>query len=200
MTLPARDTTTDETSPAGAVAPATPATGSNPIAEPTAPQPEVTTGVIVCGILAALALISSFSQPSSLLAVALFGGYAFYLYRGGRDVTGVRSDGTPRARAWLAWATVASLALIVGFTWAPALLVTVAGGGYAAYLFSGGRDLTRQARDGTRRSAVWMYYAGIAVVATALGFHVPAALLVALVAAAYATYLYRGGRLVIWIW
>ncbi|HEX5923263.1 MAG TPA: hypothetical protein VFY45_05490, partial [Baekduia sp.] len=191
-----RDTTTNETPPAGTVEPVTPAA----MPDPTAPQPEVTTGVIVCGILAVLALISSFSQPSSLLAVALFGGYAFYLYRGGRDMTGVRSDGTRRARAWLAWATVASVALIVGFTWAPALLATVAAGGYAAYLFSGGRDLTREAQDGTRRSAVWMYYAGIAVVATALSFHHPAGLLIAIATAAYATYLYRGGRLIIWIW
>jgi hypothetical protein len=184
---------TNETQPPGITEPA-------PVAEQSVPRPQVTTGVIVCGILAALALISSFSQPSSLLAVALFGGYAFHLSRGGRDVTGVQPDGTPRSRAWLAWATVAGMALIVGFTWAPALLVTVAAGGYAAYLFSGGRDLTREAPDGTRRSAVWMYYAGIAVVATAAGFQHAAGLLIAVPAAAYAAYLYRGGRWVVWIW
>ncbi|HET6507737.1 MAG TPA: hypothetical protein VFG42_13180 [Baekduia sp.] len=163
-------------------------------------RPRVTTAVVVCGILAAVALISSFSQPSSLLAVALFGGYAYHLYRGGRDITGVRGDGTARARAWLAWGAVAGVALIAGFTWAPALVIAVAAGGYAAYLFSGGRDVTREARNGARRSAAWMYYAGIAAVAAVLGLHHAGALLVTLVAGGYAIYLYRGGRWVLWIW
>lgn len=173
-------------------------TAPSPTAE--SPGPKVTTPVVVCLVLAGLSLIATFSSPASLLGVALFGGYAYYLYSGGRDISAVAADGSTRARAWLVWGAVAGLAFVTGLTWAPALLVAVAAGGYAAYLFTGGRDLTREGADGRRRSATWMYYAVIAVVATALGFSQPAAFLVALAAGAYATYLFRGGRWVIWIW
>jgi hypothetical protein len=188
------------TAPAPAPAPtSTSATAPpRPIAEPSGPA--VTTPVVVCLVLAGLSLIATFSSPSSLLGVALFGGYAYYLYNGGRDITAVAADGNARARAWLVWGAVAGLAFVTGLTWAPALLVAVGAGGYAAYLFNGGRDVTREGAGGHRRSATWMYYAVIALVATALGFSHPASFLLALAAGAYATYLFRGGRWVIWIW
>lgn len=175
--------------PAAADAPAAPAA-----------RPRLTGASIACIVLAGIALIASFSQPTSLVAVALFGGYAYHLYRGGRDFTGVMADGRPRARAWMAWASIASLALIVGFTWTPALLIAAATGGYAAYLFSGRRDVVRQGRDGRDRSAVWLYYAVIAVLGVVLGFSHAAAFVPGGLAAAYSAYLYRGGRWVVWIW
>jgi hypothetical protein len=53
---------------------------------------------------------------------------------------------------------------------------------------------------GQRRSAAWIYYAVIAVGALILGFQHPAFLLVAIIAGLYSTYLFRGGRFVIWFW
>ena len=53
---------------------------------------------------------------------------------------------------------------------------------------------------GHRRSVAWIYYALIAVGGLILGLHHPAFLLVAFVAGLYSTYLFRGGRFVIWFW
>lgn len=53
---------------------------------------------------------------------------------------------------------------------------------------------------GQRRSAAWMYYALIAVGALILTFQHPVFLLVAIGAGLYSTYLFRGGRFVIWFW
>ena len=53
---------------------------------------------------------------------------------------------------------------------------------------------------GQRRSAAWIYYALIAVGALILGFQHPAFVLVAILAGLYSTYLFRGGRFVIWFW
>jgi hypothetical protein len=185
-----------ETPPSPAPTPET----SAPPAATERPTPRVTTPVVVCLVLAGLSLIATFSSPASLLGVVLFGGYGYYLYSGGRDITAVAGDGSTRARAWLVWGGIAGLAFISGLTWAPALLIAVAAGGYAAYLFTGGRDVTRESVDGRRRSAIWMYYTVIALVATALGFSQPAAFVLALAAGAYATYLFRGGRWIVWIW
>jgi hypothetical protein len=164
------------------------------------PLTNLTSTAFVCIILAILSLIASFSKPESLLGVALFGGYAFHLYRGGRDFTGVMADGRSRSRAWLAWASIGGVALIAGFTWAPALAVAAAAGGYAAYLFTGGRDMTRESSTGMQRSVVWLYYATIAVLATIFGFTYAPSFIAATVAATYSVYLYRGGRWVLWIW
>ncbi|HWA54334.1 MAG TPA: hypothetical protein VG816_09205 [Solirubrobacterales bacterium] len=46
----------------------------------------------------------------------------------------------------------------------------------------------------------WIYYALIALGGLILGFQHPAFLLVAVIAGLYSTYLFRGGRLVIWFW
>ncbi len=164
------------------------------------PLTNLTSTTLVCTILAILCLIASFSKPESLLGVALFGGYAVHLYRGGRDFTGVMADGRSRTRAWLAWASIGCVALIVGFTWAPALAIAAAAAGYSAYLFTGGRDMTRESSTGVRRSVVWLYYAAIAVLATILGFTYAPSFVAAAVAATYSIYLYRGGRWVLWIW
>lgn len=53
---------------------------------------------------------------------------------------------------------------------------------------------------GQRRSAAWIYYALIALGGLILGFQHPAFLLVAAIAGLYSTYLFRGGRFVIWFW
>lgn len=54
--------------------------------------------------------------------------------------------------------------------------------------------------EGHRRSVAWIYYALIAVGALIAGFQHPAFLLAAVVAGLYSTYLFRGGRFVIWFW
>lgn len=52
-----------------------------------------------------------------------------------------------------------------------------------------------------KRSLAWIYYSIIAAVGTYFGFATDIrALLLAALAAAYAVYLYRGGRFVLWIW
>jgi hypothetical protein len=55
---------------------------------------------------------------------------------------------------------------------------------------------------GRRRSVAWVYYAMIAALALVGTFSTGqmAGLLVAAVAVAYSTYLFRGGRFVLWIW
>jgi len=108
--------------------------------------------------------------------------------------------GQTRTLAWIAWALIAAFAGIVGFSSPWAFLVALPAGAYAVYLFGGGRDVIRQGRDGTGRSAIWLYWAAISAGAFVLGFAHAAAFLVALAAGAYATYLFRGGRWVFWIW
>ena len=54
--------------------------------------------------------------------------------------------------------------------------------------------------EGHRRSVAWIYYALIAVGALIASFQHPAFLLAAIVAGLYSTYLFRGGRFVIWFW
>lgn len=51
-----------------------------------------------------------------------------------------------------------------------------------------------------RRSIAWLYYAILAVVALIAGVGQPALLVAALPFGAYSRYLYRGGRIVIWLW
>ena len=52
-----------------------------------------------------------------------------------------------------------------------------------------------------KRSVAWIYYSIIAAFCTCVGFATDIrALLPAALAAAYAVYLYRGGRFVLWIW
>lgn len=155
---------------------------------------------VVSLLLAGFALLSSFSNPLSLIAVLVFGGYALYLYSGGRDISGVMPDGSPRARAWLAWAAVALITFLSGFTQPVAFLVALGTGAYAAYLFAGGRDVTREGIDGTTRSVAWLYWAGITVFFALFGFSHPAGLAIAAVTGLYSTYLFRGGRWVLWIW
>jgi hypothetical protein len=59
----------------------------------------------------------------------------------------------------------------------------------------------RKTADGRKRSVAWLYYAVIAVVLVIFAVStVLAALLPALLAAAYSLYLYRGGRFVLWLW
>jgi hypothetical protein len=53
---------------------------------------------------------------------------------------------------------------------------------------------------GHRRSVAWIYYALIGVGGLIISLHHPAFLLVAIVAGLYSTYLFRGGRFVIWFW
>jgi hypothetical protein len=161
---------------------------------------EFSTSVWVCVALASLCLIAAFSSPGALVGVAVFGGYAYYLYSGGRDISGQMPDGTARARTWLIWAFVATCAAIGGFSEPIAFLVALPAGLYAAYLFRGGRDMIRSGHDGTRRSAAWLYYLLIALVAAGLGLSHPAVFVIALGAGAYSLYLYRGGRWVLWIW
>jgi hypothetical protein len=55
--------------------------------------------------------------------------------------------------------------------------------------------------NASRRSKAWVYYAILAVLCLVGAFSVgPSALLPAALTAAYATYLYRGGRIVFWLW
>jgi hypothetical protein len=54
--------------------------------------------------------------------------------------------------------------------------------------------------EGHRRSVAWIYYALIAVGALIASFQHPAFLLAAIVACLYSTYLFRGGRFVLWFW
>jgi hypothetical protein len=51
-----------------------------------------------------------------------------------------------------------------------------------------------------RRSIAWIYYAILTVIAVVAGFSQPAAFVAAALLGAYSSYLYRGGRIVIWIW
>lgn len=55
-------------------------------------------------------------------------------------------------------------------------------------------------RDRPRRSKAWIYYALIAIAAVAAIPHQPVAILGALGAGLYSSYLFRGGRIVVWIW
>jgi hypothetical protein len=53
-----------------------------------------------------------------------------------------------------------------------------------------------------RRSVAWIYYTILAVLGLifAVSKSQPGGLLISALCAAYATYLFRGGRFVIWIW
>lgn len=51
-----------------------------------------------------------------------------------------------------------------------------------------------------KRSIAWIYYAVLTVGAVVLGFQAPGTFVVALALGAYSTYLFRGGRFVLWIW
>lgn len=57
-------------------------------------------------------------------------------------------------------------------------------------------------RGRPRRSVAWVYYSIIAVIAVfaSISSGEPEVLLAAAVSAAYAAYIFRGGRFVIWIW
>lgn len=77
----------------------------------------------------------------------------------------------------------------------PSLAAPTAGPGRGSVLTSPWRTAA-----GHRRSAAWIYYALIAVGALILGFHHPVFLLVAILAGLYSTYLFRGGRFVVWFW
>jgi hypothetical protein len=58
-----------------------------------------------------------------------------------------------------------------------------------------------QGKPTRKRSIAWIYYSIISVVAICIGFATDIrALLPGIIAAAYAVYLYRGGRFVLWIW
>lgn len=165
-----------------------------------------TDGWIASGVVAGVCLLAGFSSPLMLLPALAAGGYAYHLYQGGRDLTGTMPDGRPRARAWLLWALLAFVAF-TAFTLA-GMVIAAAAGTYAGYLFSGARDVTRERPDGSPRSAVWMYWGGIAALALWFTFDDPlaplyiahwAAAIVFLFSAAYASYLFRGGRFVFWI-
>jgi len=53
-----------------------------------------------------------------------------------------------------------------------------------------------------RRSVAWIYYTILAVLALifAINKSQPGGLLISALCSAYATYLFRGGRFVLWIW
>jgi len=52
-----------------------------------------------------------------------------------------------------------------------------------------------------KRSAAWIYYAVLAVLSFIVGVSVnPSGLLGALLFGSYSIYLFRGGRIVFWIW
>jgi hypothetical protein len=62
-------------------------------------------------------------------------------------------------------------------------------------------DPVRADRPPRRRSVAWVYYTILAVLAVVASFSVgPSAILPAVLCGAYATYLFRGGRIVLWIW
>ncbi|HEY5178826.1 MAG TPA: hypothetical protein VIJ07_03470 [Dermatophilaceae bacterium] len=58
------------------------------------------------------------------------------------------------------------------------------------------------AASGRRRSVAWVYYAIIAILGVVIAFSTGqmGMLLLALLGAAYSTYIFRGGRIVVWIW
>lgn len=60
----------------------------------------------------------------------------------------------------------------------------------------------RTTADGRRRSVAWIYYAVLSVLALIVGVSSAgfAMVLGALLLAAYAVYLFRGGRFVLWVW
>lgn len=173
----------------------------NPVPDP----PQRTEGWVMSAVLAGLCGILAFSSPLLLVVAVVLGGYSYHLFNGGRDITGVMPDGRRRPRAWLVWAVIALIALttmsLIG------LLIALAFGGYAAYLFSGRRDVTRERADGSPRSAAWMYWGGISLFAflclvtdplSPLHVAAWAATIAWLATAAYAVYLFRGGRFVFW--
>ena len=162
--------------------------------------PKRTPGWGWCAGIAGFSLFAAFSEPVSLVYAVIAGGYGYHLYNGGRDFTGYMADGRRRSRAWLIWAAIALTMLIAGFTYPACLLVALVTGGYAAYLFSGGRDVTREAGDGSGRSIAWMYYAAITCVAAVIGFSAPIVFVVAAVTGMYTVYLFQGGRWVLWFW
>ena len=162
-----------------------------------------TAACIVFAVLAGICLLGAFSQPSALIGAAAFGAYAYHLYRGGREFLGHMADGRRRSRSWVVWAFAALIAVSTGFQTSPlGFLAAIALAGLAAHRFRGGRESVTQMPDGRRRSAAWVYYGVIAMVLAiggpALG--VLGGLLVAIVPGAYAVYLFRGGRYVLWVW
>jgi hypothetical protein len=59
----------------------------------------------------------------------------------------------------------------------------------------------RRTSGGRPRSVAWVYYAIITALLVIAAFSTSAgALLGALITGAYSTYLFRGGRFVLWIW
>lgn len=58
--------------------------------------------------------------------------------------------------------------------------------------------ITRTA-DGRKRSVAWLFYALVTLALVATGFTAPASFVAALATGAYSTYLFRGGRFVLWI-
>ena len=151
-------------------------------------------------ILSGLCLIAAFSTPGYLIGAIAFGAYGYHLYTGGRDFTGEMADGRRRARAWIGWSVFALVAISIGVSYPAAFVIAVPAALYAMYLFAGGRDVTREAYDGTPRSVVWLYYAIISVVGLIVGFSHPGGFLVAIAAGGYSFYVYQGGRWILWIW
>jgi hypothetical protein len=95
---------------------------------------------------------------------------------------------------------VAILLLGAAFSKPVYLLGALAFGAYAAYLYRGGTVILWSSLRPRKRSLAWIYYTIIAIAGVVVAFSYPQTLLVSLVAGAYALYLYRGGRWVIWFW
>jgi 4-hydroxybenzoate polyprenyltransferase len=105
-----------------------------------------------------------------------------------------------RKQAMVCYAIIAILLLLVAFSRPIYLLGVLAFGGYALYLYRGGTVILWSSLKPRKRSLAWIYYTIIAIAGIVVAFTYPPTLLVSLVAGAYAAYLYRGGRWVIWFW
>jgi hypothetical protein len=118
----------------------------------------------------------------------------------GADQAEVARRERRRKYAMICYGILCGVSVIEAFSTPVSLVWAAALGGYTFYLYRGGRFILWSSLKPRKRSRAWIYYAVIAITGLVLGFVHPAFLVVTVIAGAYAIYLYRGGRWVIWIW
>jgi hypothetical protein len=105
-----------------------------------------------------------------------------------------------RRQATICYGILSGMSLLAAFSTPWSLLWGIPFGVYAFYLHQGGSVILWSSLKPRVRSRAWIYYSIIAIGGLIAAFSHPITLLVAVIAGAYATYLYRGGRWVLWIW
>ena len=105
-----------------------------------------------------------------------------------------------RRQATICYGILAGLSLFAAFSSPWSLAWGIPCGAYAFYLYRGGSIIIWSSLKPRVRSRAWIYYTIIAIGGVVVAFAQPITLVVTVVAGAYAVYLYRGGRWVLWIW